>query len=201
MSPAKEQAYLQIIQQQEETIRQQAFRIAELERQVRELTAQVARLSKNSSNSSKPPSSDITKPPRPPGSKRGKRKLGGQPGHARHERQPFPADEVDKVVDYHLDCCQDPNCRGPVWMPPRPPEIIQQVEIPQAPAQVTEHRGHPAGHPSLGQAIGQRMDVNGHTFVAGPGIAISMTIARPQPAAALGRAGAGLQVDEGETVQ
>ncbi len=149
MSPTTEQAYLQIIQQQEEVIRQQALhiaeqalRIAELEKKILELTAQVARLSKNSSNSSKPPSSDITKPPRPPGSRRGKRKLGGQPGHARHERQPFPADEVDKVVDYHLDCCQDPGCRGPVWMPPLPPEIIQQVEIPKAPTQVTEHRGH-----------------------------------------------------------
>jgi len=64
----------EVIRQQAETIRRQQARIAELEQvvarltaRVEELTAQVARLSKNSSNSSKPPSSDIVKPPRPPG--------------------------------------------------------------------------------------------------------------------------------------
>jgi hypothetical protein len=53
----------------------------------------IARLSKNSSNSSKPPSSDIVKPAnsqtRP---KTRKRKIGGQPGHARNERLPFDKD-------------------------------------------------------------------------------------------------------------
>ena len=142
MSNATEQAYLQIIQQQQEIIRQQNLRIAELEKKILELTAQVARLSKDSSNSSKPPSSDITKPPRPPGPKRGKRQLGGQPGHVRHERRPFPAEEIDHGVDYHLDRCQDSGCGGPVRTLPRPPETIQQIEIPAAPAQVTEHRGH-----------------------------------------------------------
>ena len=49
MSSGTEQAYQQII-------RQQQLRIAELENRVEELTAQVARLLRNSS---KPPSSDI----------------------------------------------------------------------------------------------------------------------------------------------
>jgi transposase len=135
MSPATEQVYLQIIQQQE-------LQIADLKRQVQELTAQVARLSKNSSNSSKPPSSDIVKPPRSPAPKGGKRRLGGQPGHARHQRQPFSPEEVDEVVDHRLPCCPDPNCGGAVRPVAQPPQVIQQVEIPQTPAQVTEHRGH-----------------------------------------------------------
>src|SRR5262245_1850035 len=45
----------------------------------------------DSSNSPQPPSSDLVKPPKPPpppGQQR--RKPGGQPGHASHQRVPFP---------------------------------------------------------------------------------------------------------------
>jgi len=76
-------------------------RIAELEKQVAELvktnaelTDKVAKLSKNSSNSSKPPSSDIVKPPKKKKSK-GSRNIGGQPGHAKHERTPFAREGID----------------------------------------------------------------------------------------------------------
>src|SRR5687768_11205915 len=94
-------------------------RCVELEGQLRELAARVAFLEaelaaarKNSSNSSKPPSSDIVKPPKPtpPGGR--KRQRGGQPGHARHERASFPADEVDVVHEYTLSSC--PDCGGTV---------------------------------------------------------------------------------------
>jgi transposase len=139
-----------------QVIKQQRSRIAELETQVADLNAklaqrdaviarleqQVARLSKNSSTSSKPPSSDIVKPPKASGTKGRKRKLGGQPGHARHERRPFSADEIDDVVDYRLSCCPDPDCGGAVRTIHQPPETIQQIEIPKTPARVIEHRGH-----------------------------------------------------------
>jgi transposase len=59
--------------------------VATLRKRNAELEAEVARLRKNSSNSSKPPSSDIVKPPKPPPPGRGKRRIGGQPGHFRHE--------------------------------------------------------------------------------------------------------------------
>jgi hypothetical protein len=51
------------------------------------LSAQVARLSKDSATSSRPRSSDITKPPKSPAPAGGPRRIGGQPGHARHERK------------------------------------------------------------------------------------------------------------------
>jgi transposase-like protein len=43
--------------------------IFEIKRPVKELSEKIARLKKNSANSSKPPSSDITKPPKPEGGK------------------------------------------------------------------------------------------------------------------------------------
>ena len=135
MNPATEQAYKQIIRQQQETIRQQretirlqaetirqqqariaeleqlparlTARVAELSARVEELSAQVARLSKNSCNSSKPPSSDIVKPPKPPTKDGRKRHLGGQPGHPRHERAPFTPDQINQTIDYRPDRCPD----------------------------------------------------------------------------------------------
>jgi len=70
-----------------------------LQERVKELEKMVAKLLKNSSTSSKPPSSDIVKPPKPKPRKgrRGKRRIGGQPGHEKHERKPFPPEQVDET--------------------------------------------------------------------------------------------------------
>ena len=61
--------------------------------------AQLAAARKNSSNSSKPPSSDIVKPKQPASPGRGKRKrkrkIGGQPGHRKHERT-FSLSDADQ---------------------------------------------------------------------------------------------------------
>jgi len=59
-----------------------------------------------------PPSSDIVKPPpatRPQGKKR---RIGGQPGHPRHQRPPFPPDQIDQTRLYTLARC--PDCGGPL---------------------------------------------------------------------------------------
>src|ERR1700719_4698246 len=85
-------------------------RIAELEQRVVELEAENAGLKKNSSNSSKPPSSDIVKPPKPPGPQGGKRHIGGQPGHERHLRDPFTLAQIDRVESHTLQVC--PACGG-----------------------------------------------------------------------------------------
>jgi transposase len=102
------------------------------------LESENARLRKDSSNSHKPPSSDIVKP-KPPALPRGrKRHIGGQPGHARHERMPFPPDQIDQTREYKLETC--PDCGGLLTPSSEAPSIIQQVELVEKPVVVTEHR-------------------------------------------------------------
>jgi len=120
-------------------------RLTELEAEVvalrkrnAELEAEVARLRKNSSNSSKPPSSDIVKPPKPPAPQgRRTRRIGGQPGHARHEREAFPPEQINRTRVYTLDCC--PDCGGRLQRL-KEERVIQQVEIVPQPVTITEHR-------------------------------------------------------------
>jgi transposase len=113
----------------------------------------IARLMKNSSNSSKPPSSDITKPKdgsAGKGKKKGKRKIGAQPGHPRHERPPFAEEQIDKVCDYILARC--PNCDAEdVRLLDGPPNVIQQVELKEITVTRHEHRSHPVWCEHCGQ--------------------------------------------------
>jgi len=111
--------------------------IQKLERRIAELEAEVARLKKDSSTSSKPPSSDIVKPAPAKGGRR-KRKIGGQPGHAKHERPPFGPEQLDAVWDYTLEAC--PMCGGVLQNARRRPRIVQQVELIDKPVHVAEHR-------------------------------------------------------------
>jgi len=111
--------------------------IMDLRRRVADLEAEVARLRKDSSNSSKPPSSDIVKPPRPTDGK-GSGKIGGQPGHPRHEREPFGPEDIDSVMEHTLENC--PDCQGPLVMARRKGRVVQRVELAENPVEVEEHR-------------------------------------------------------------
>ena len=112
--------------------------VLKLQARIEVLEAENARLRKDSSNSHRPPSSDIVKPP-PPAARRGKkRKIGGQPGHPRHQRPPFSPDEIDEARAYNLDRC--PDCGGALQPGPQPPRVVQQVELVERPVIVTEHR-------------------------------------------------------------
>jgi transposase len=127
-----------------EPTREQAYqrRIAELEAEVARLSELVAKLSKNSSNSSKPPSSDIVKPPKPKSKgkhKKQRRKIGGQEGHPKHERQPFAVEELSDVWEYHLDRC--PDCGRRVKRTEAEARVVQQVEVVESPIRIDEHRG------------------------------------------------------------
>jgi len=115
-----------------------------LKKKVGFLERKVAQLSKTSSNSSKPPSSDITKPKPDKGKKgkKGKRKIGAQAGHPKHERPPFPEQDINTFHDYHLNAC--PECNNPeVKFIDLPPRVIQQMEIKTILVSKEEHRSYP----------------------------------------------------------
>ena len=116
------------------------------QRQIKILEIKVAKLSKNSSNSSKPPSSDITKPKSDRKGKKDKRKIGGQPGHDKHDRPPFSEDQIDESHSYILTAC--PDCQGEVSITDGKPRITQQVELIEVPLIREEHRSYPVWCPN-----------------------------------------------------
>ncbi|MEK7756487.1 MAG: DUF6444 domain-containing protein, partial [Planctomycetota bacterium] len=145
MEPTKEQWYLRriaVLKAEVAALKAQVARLTEQgtrqSEQIARLSEQIAKLSKNSSNSSKPPSSDIVKPPKPASSKKTKRRIGAQPGHAKHERPPFTPDQIDDVREYRLNRC--PDCGGPVSVRPQEARVVQQVEIVERPVEIVEHR-------------------------------------------------------------
>jgi uncharacterized coiled-coil protein SlyX len=104
VEPTTEQAYKRRIAELEAEVADLQALVAELRAQVARLSEQVAKLAKNSSNSSKPPSSDIVKPPKPkPKGKRKneRRKIGGQKGHPKHDRQPFAVEDRREQLTRH----------------------------------------------------------------------------------------------------
>jgi transposase len=123
--------------------------VAPLLARIAQLEAEVARLKKNSGNSSKPPSSDIVKPPKPDASKhRGKRAIGGQPGHAKHERKLFGQDEVDRIVECELPAEESRGLR-----PLQQWRVVQQVELVERPFVITEYRARLYLDPRSGQIV------------------------------------------------
>jgi transposase len=117
-------------------IAQQQKEIEELRALVVQLRDKIARLEKNSSNSSKPPSSDIVDP-QPNRTKKKKRKIGGQKGHAKHTRRPFSEDEVDRIVIHTLP---DEEVRRRGLIPLDETEVaLQQIDLPEQMFDVIEH--------------------------------------------------------------
>ncbi len=110
------------------------------------LKGEVARLKKNSSNSSKPPSSDIVKPPAPPLPGGAKRKIGGQPGHVKHERVPFAPEEIDRIVRHEKKA---PGDLEPLdqWA------VLQQIDLAVKPCVITEHRARRYRDPATGRIV------------------------------------------------
>jgi len=119
----------------------QQQQIEQLQKTVADLKRVVARLSKNSTNSSKPPSSDITRP-KPKQKRKGKRKIGGQPGHPKHERPLFPKADISEFHDYQLSACPECN-NADVEFLDLPPRIIQQMELEEIVVLKEEHRSYP----------------------------------------------------------
>ena len=129
---------------QEAKLDAQEAKLKALEATVARLHQQLAAARKDSSTSSKPPSSDIVKPPKPaPPEGQERCRIGGQPGHPKHERADFPPELINgDSLDHRLDVC--PRCGHDLQpMLTIVPRVIQQVDIKDVPLVVQEHRGHP----------------------------------------------------------
>lgn len=148
----------------------------QLEKRIAELEEKIAKLSKNSSNSSKPSSSDIYNPPKKkkPGRPK-KRKIGGQPGHPRHQRPAFPEDQIDNFWEYRAEVC--PCCSGQLKDDlTLEPKKLQQIELLELPILIEEHH-----------RVGQRcIDCDRIHFVAWPEDLIKAGLVGPRLTAFIG---------------
>jgi transposase len=115
----------------------QRLQIEALQAVVAQLQEQLAAARKDSSTSSKPPSSDIVKPPKPASPTGSKRRQGGQPGHPKHERVAFAAEQVTRFVEHPLSAC--PDCGGPLQRNQHFARVVQQVDFLQPPLTVEQH--------------------------------------------------------------
>jgi transposase len=114
---------------------------------IQQLQAQLAAKQKDSSTSSKPPSSDIVKPPTPPPPEgQDRRKIGGQPGHPKHERLRFPPEQVNGGVhSYCPELCS--SCGHGLQPTTAAPRVVQQIEIHEVPLTIEEHCSRPGWCP------------------------------------------------------
>jgi transposase len=108
-----------------------------LQAEMAQLREQLARARKDSSTSSKPPSSDIVKPKPAQADDQAKRSIGGQPGHPKHDRQPFPAEQISSFEVHTLELC--PCCGGPLHRNAHFATVVQQVDIEKPPLVIEQH--------------------------------------------------------------
>src|SRR4051794_6087908 len=121
--------------------------LADLKLVVAQLGQQLAAARKDSSTSSKPPSSDIVKPPKSPPEGQDRRRIGGQPGHPKHERAAFPPEALNAGSFDHR-----PHARPRRGHAPRPPPTLvprggPQGDVREGPPSIPEHPRHPGGGP------------------------------------------------------
>jgi transposase len=115
----------------------QAEQIARLTARVAALEAQ---LGKDSTNSSKPPSTTHphAKPPRVRSKSR--RSPGGQPGHAKHERDLVPTEQCQAMVPCLPTACR--RCGRPLTGTDPEPLRHQVWELPEIEPLITEYQQH-----------------------------------------------------------
>ena len=125
-------------------------KLLEYDAENKQLKRRIAQLERNSTNSSKPPSSDNPqdknpKPETESSDNKKKRKPGGQPGHKGISRQLMPVDQVDSLVHYYPEKCE--NCGRPLPQDETAnligdPFRWQVAEIEPIKPIITEHQGH-----------------------------------------------------------
>jgi transposase len=123
--------------------------LADLRRQVAELTAEVAdlkaRLATNSRNSSLPPSANPLGAPKPVVKKKSRRRRGGQAGHPPHLKELLPPERVTHFE--HLVPTQCQHCHAALSAEasaddPTDMTRFQTIELRPVVTDVTEYQGH-----------------------------------------------------------
>jgi transposase len=116
--------------------------IAEQDRRIAELEAELAGRRKTPRNSSLPPSSEHPhgKPPGEKKEKKSKRKRGGQPGHQKHERGLIPTDQCQNVVPVKPEACR--RCGETLLGNDLQPLRHQVWDLPEIKPSVTEYQLH-----------------------------------------------------------
>jgi len=141
-------------------------RIAEQDRRISALEAEVAALKKSPRNSSLPPSTEHphAKPPR--GKKESNRKPGGQPGHPKYERALVPVEQCHAAVPLKPDICR--RC-GEALVGNDPQPLRHQVwEIPPIQPLVTEYQLHRLICPCCRESTCAQLPVGVPTSQGGP---------------------------------
>jgi transposase len=112
------------------------------------LKAELAQRNKTPQNSSLPPSTQHphAKPVNP--KSKSKKKRGGQPGHAKHERPLIPTDECDEVIPLKPTECR--RCGTKLAGKDREPIRHQVWELPEIKPIVTEYQRHRLSCPGCG---------------------------------------------------
>ncbi len=98
-----------------------------------EITKLKRQINKNSKNSSKPPSTDQKGNSDPDHAKKERKKREGK------ARSAFPPEKID----FHIQCTQDncPHCgSSALQLSSQPPESLQQAELPEVKAVITEYQ-------------------------------------------------------------
>ena len=114
------------------------MRVAELEKENRDLRQ---RLATNSSNSAMPPSSDRPENTPPKTEKTSTaRKRGGQAGHVKRERELIPTEQCDKVEEHVPHSCS--SCGSKLMGSDPNPRRHQVTDIPPIKPVTTEHQIH-----------------------------------------------------------
>jgi len=131
-------------------------RIAELE----------ARLNKSPQNSSLPPSSQHPHAKPPSKNPRSKKKRGGQPGHARHERPLLPTDQCDDVQTLKPAQCR--RCGMKLSGKDAQPLRHQVWELPEIKPVVTEYQRHRLTCQGCGETTCGRLPAGVPSSQAGP---------------------------------
>jgi transposase len=145
-------------------------RLADLERQVRDLQQ---RLGTNASNSSLPPSANPPAAPPPVVKRPTGRKTGGQPGHPGHQRLRLPPQRLQHVVPLiprHCEACRAPLPQQPSAVDPEP-AWHQFAELPKISAVVTEFQGHARTCPGCGHVTREAIPATIRAHAFGPRLA------------------------------